>query len=69
MAHQSKWKKSVFEIYQDASINLEWTEALRDECKDTSTSQALTASSSLISLIPTWTCTNRIRRHHLDPNP
>ena len=33
MAHQSKWKKSVFEIYQDASINLEWTEALRDECK------------------------------------
>ena len=25
MAHQSKWKKSVFEIYQDASINLEWT--------------------------------------------
>ncbi|MDC0882803.1 N-acetylneuraminate synthase family protein [Litorivicinus sp.] len=33
MAHQSKWKKSVFQIYEDASINLEWTEALRAECK------------------------------------
>lgn len=33
MAHQSKWKKSVFEIYQLASISLEWTEALRVECK------------------------------------
>ena len=33
LAHQSKWKKSVYEIYQDASINLEWTEALVSECR------------------------------------
>ena len=23
--HQSKWKKSVFSVYEDASINLDWT--------------------------------------------
>ena len=24
-SHQTKWKKSVFEVYKDASINVEWT--------------------------------------------
>lgn len=33
-SHQSKWKKSVFEVYKDASINLEWTETLVETCKD-----------------------------------
>ncbi|ENN9980415.1 N-acetylneuraminate synthase family protein [Vibrio vulnificus] len=33
-SHQSKWKKSVFEVYKDASINLEWTEILVETCKD-----------------------------------
>ena len=33
LAHQSEWKKSVFEIYQDASLSLEWTEALKNECE------------------------------------
>lgn len=33
-SHQSSWKKSVFEVYQDASINLDWTQALVDTCKD-----------------------------------
>ena len=28
-----KWKKSVFEIYKDASINFNWTKELRKECK------------------------------------
>ena len=32
MSHQEKWKKSVFEVYQDASIPWEWTEALKQEC-------------------------------------
>lgn len=27
-SHQSKWEKSVFEVYQNASTPLEWTEAL-----------------------------------------
>ena len=31
-SHQSKWKKSVYEVYKDASINLEWTERLKKEC-------------------------------------
>lgn len=31
-SHQSKWKKSVFEVYQDASVNLDWTPHLKDAC-------------------------------------
>ena len=33
MAHQAKWKKSVFEVYKDASINPKWTKELAKECK------------------------------------
>jgi len=32
-SHQSKWKKSVFEVYQDASVSFDWTPILRDECE------------------------------------
>jgi N-acetylneuraminate synthase len=31
-SHQATWKKSVFEIYQDASIPFEWTPILKQEC-------------------------------------
>ncbi len=31
-AHQSTWKKSVFEVYQDASLPFEWTSLLKEEC-------------------------------------
>lgn len=33
-SHQASWKKSVFEVYKDASVSLDWTEALK-ECCDT----------------------------------
>lgn len=32
LSHQSTWKKSVFEVYQDASLPWEWTPALKAEC-------------------------------------
>lgn len=32
-SHQSEWKKSVFDVYRDASIDESWTAVLRDECK------------------------------------
>jgi N-acetylneuraminate synthase len=32
VSHQSTWKKSVFEVYQDASIPFEWTPILKEEC-------------------------------------
>lgn len=32
MSHQAGWKKSVFEVYQDASINLDWTHSLKETC-------------------------------------
>lgn len=33
-SHQAKWKKPVFEVYQDASISKDWTQTLVDTCKD-----------------------------------
>jgi sialic acid synthase SpsE len=31
-SHQAKWKKSVFEVYRDASVSLGWTDTLKDTC-------------------------------------
>lgn len=31
-SHQAKWRKSVFEVYQDASVDLEWTPCLKEAC-------------------------------------
>ena len=32
-SHQSKWKKSVFQTYKEASIDFSWTKDLKKECK------------------------------------
>jgi N-acetylneuraminate synthase len=32
-SHQSKWKKSVFEVYRNAEVNLSWTPILKETCK------------------------------------
>lgn len=32
VSHQAKWKKSVFQVYQEASIPWDWTPALKKEC-------------------------------------
>lgn len=34
LSHQSSWKKSVFEVYKDASINLEWDFELKSTCEE-----------------------------------
>lgn len=34
MSHQSKWEKSVYETYQDAQLNIDWTEILAKTCDD-----------------------------------
>jgi len=33
VSHQSNWKKSVFQVYKDASVNLEWTPTLKETCE------------------------------------
>ncbi len=33
-SHQAKWKKSVFEVYQEASIDPRWTPLLKKTCQD-----------------------------------
>ena len=32
LSHQAKWKKSVYEVYEDASISKDWTKILKAEC-------------------------------------
>jgi len=32
VSHQASWKKSVFQVYQDASIPFEWTPILKGAC-------------------------------------
>ena len=32
LSHQASWEKSVFDVYQDASIPFEWTPVLKEEC-------------------------------------
>lgn len=34
LSHQGNWKKSVFETYQDASIDKEWTAKLKQKCDE-----------------------------------
>lgn len=33
-SHQSNWKKSVYEIYEDASISMDWTHKLKEKCNE-----------------------------------
>jgi sialic acid synthase SpsE len=33
LSHQSQWKKSVFQVYKEASLNLDWTSSLYKHCK------------------------------------
>ena len=31
-SHQSKWSKSVYDVYKSAAVNLEWTEEIKECC-------------------------------------
>lgn len=33
-SHQANWNKSVFDVYRDASVCLDWTAALKETCDD-----------------------------------
>jgi len=32
LSHQAEWSKSVYEVYDDASVPFEWTPILKEEC-------------------------------------
>lgn len=32
LSHQAEWEKSVYEVYEDASLPWEWTDTLKAEC-------------------------------------
>jgi N-acetylneuraminate synthase len=31
-SHQKEWKKTIYETYKDASLNMDWTSRLKEEC-------------------------------------
>ena len=31
-SHQSKWNKSVYDVYKDATVSLDWTASLKETC-------------------------------------
>jgi sialic acid synthase SpsE len=58
-SHQAKWKKSVFEVYQDASVPWEWTPQLKAACDKAgihffSTPYDLEAIDMLDSFVPAY---------------
>lgn len=34
LSHQASWKKSIYEIYEDASISEQWTSELKSKCEE-----------------------------------
>jgi sialic acid synthase SpsE len=32
LSHQASWKKSVYEVYEDASVSYDWTQKLKEKC-------------------------------------
>lgn len=32
-SHQKSWKKSIYQVYEDAEVPLKWTKTLHDECQ------------------------------------
>lgn len=34
LSHQASWKKSVFEVYQDASLSDDWSHLLAEKCEE-----------------------------------
>lgn len=57
LSHQKKWKKSVHQVYDEASLKLEWTKKLKKEC-DKINIDFFTApySISLINYVNRYVC-------------
>ena len=58
-SHQSKWKKSVIEVYREASVSLNWTQELKDTCNDAgipffTTPYSLEVVDELDSFVPAY---------------
>ncbi|KAA3646643.1 MAG: N-acetylneuraminate synthase [Chloroflexi bacterium] len=34
VSHQAEWKKTVFEVYNEASVSFDWTPTLKDACDE-----------------------------------
>ena len=41
LSHQAQWKKSVFQVYEEAALPWEWTPALKAECESCGVEQVV----------------------------
>ena len=58
-SHQASWGKSVFDVYKDASVSLDWTATLKDTCDKVgipffTTPYALDIVDALDSFVPAY---------------
>jgi sialic acid synthase SpsE len=60
-SHQKKWRKSVFDVYQDASLNLDWTPILKETCDEAGISFLTSPYSfELVDKVDTFLCAYKI---------
>ena len=72
VSHQATWKKSVFQVYQEASIPFEWTPVLKEACDKAgidyfSSPYDFEAIDMLDPYVPTYK--SRLRRDRLARGP
>ncbi len=61
LSHQSSWKKSVYEVYKDASLNEEWTEKLKEKCDQLEISYMTTPYNlPVVDLVNRYVCAYKI---------
>lgn len=57
LSHQSQWKKSVYDVYDDASLPIKWTQALLDEAKIAGVDYLTTPYDlDLVSILSKYVC-------------
>lgn len=61
LSHQASWSKSVYEVYEDASLNEEWTEGLKEKCDEVGIAYMTTPYNlSVIDLVDKYVCAYKI---------
>lgn len=71
VSHQAAWKKSVFQVYTEASIPFEWTPVLKQACDEVGIAffQPPMISKPSICSIHTWRCIKPARVRSIGSKP
>lgn len=61
LSHQASWEKSVYEVYEDASLNEEWTERLKEKSDQVEIAYMTTPYNlPVIDLVDEYVCAYKI---------